>query len=146
MNPYQAISTIMTPKPFCLDENVSYYQIKAAFEEHDFHHILIVDQQEELKGIVSRKDVAKIEHTLTLQTSGRTYSVNTLLSTPASRIMTPNPVVLNVDDTIGFAADIFLVNRIHALPIVDDNQLVGIVTTHDLLKFAFNKIPLTAEE
>jgi acetoin utilization protein AcuB len=51
--------------------------------------------------------------------------------------MTPEPIVVDPDDSIGLAADIFLVNTLHALPVVEDNRLVGIITTHDLLKYAF---------
>ena len=49
-----------------------------------------------------------------------------------------NTLSINADDSIGLAADIFLANRFHALPIVEENRLVGMVTTHDLLLYSFN--------
>ena len=52
--------------------------------------------------------------------------------------MTKYPISLEPDDTIGLAADIFLANRFHALPILDDDVLVGLVTAHDLLRYSFN--------
>jgi acetoin utilization protein AcuB len=52
--------------------------------------------------------------------------------------MTKYPLQLSPDDTVGLAADIFLANKFHALPIVDDGQLVGIVTAHDLLSYSFS--------
>jgi acetoin utilization protein AcuB len=55
----------------------------------------------------------------------------------AEDIMSTNPLSLEPEDTIGLAADIFKANALHALPVVDEGELVGIVTTHDLLTFAF---------
>jgi predicted transcriptional regulator len=49
---------------------------------------------------------------------------------------------LDPDDTVGLAADIFLVNRFHALPVVDGVDLVGIVTSHDLIALAYGS-PVT---
>ena len=53
---------------------------------------------------------------------------------------------LEPDDTIGLAADIFLANKFHALPVVEDERLVGIVTTHDLLKYSFTAVMEPLEE
>ena len=51
--------------------------------------------------------------------------------------MTKLPMFLSPEDSIGLAADIFMANKFHALPVVDDNQLIGIITTHDLLAYSF---------
>ena len=55
----------------------------------------------------------------------------------AREIMTTNPMVLDPDDSIGLAADIFLANKFHALPIVEQTELLGIITVHDLLAHCF---------
>ena len=57
--------------------------------------------------------------------------------------MTKYPVSLDMEDTVGLAADIFMANKFHALPVVENNQLVGIVTTHDILLFAFQNAGMT---
>jgi CBS domain-containing protein len=54
--------------------------------------------------------------------------------------MTTYPVFLEPDDTIDLAADIFLANKFHALPILDDGQLVGLLTTHDLIRHVFSEV------
>jgi CBS domain-containing protein len=54
--------------------------------------------------------------------------------------MTHRIAKLELDDKVGTAAEIFLENRFHALPIVDENDhLLGIVTTFDVLKYEFEK-------
>ena len=55
----------------------------------------------------------------------------------ASDIMSSAPLHIESEDSIGLAADIFLANKIHSLPVIDDGELVGIVTSHDLLLYAY---------
>lgn len=46
---------------------------------------------------------------------------------------------LEPEDKIGTAAELFLDNRFHALPVVSDGYLVGLVTTFDVLRYEFKK-------
>jgi acetoin utilization protein AcuB len=57
----------------------------------------------------------------------------------AGDIMSREPLKIESADTIGLAADIFRANALHALPVVDDGELVGIVTSHDLLNYAYSE-------
>jgi acetoin utilization protein AcuB len=53
-------------------------------------------------------------------------------------VMTQHVATLGPDEKIGAAAEVFLENLFHGLPIVDERgELVGIVTTHDILKYEF---------
>jgi acetoin utilization protein AcuB len=47
--------------------------------------------------------------------------------------MTKGLAVLESNDRIGVAIEIFKENLFHAIPIVDDEELKGIVTTFDLI-------------
>lgn len=59
-----------------------------------------------------------------------------LLSEVKARdIMTPNPVTVNLRDTVERVALLILERGIGGLPVVDDDGLlVGIITDHDLFK------------
>lgn len=46
--------------------------------------------------------------------------------------MTPDPLTVPQQATIGEALDLMVRNEIHELPVVDDNDLVGIITERDL--------------
>jgi CBS domain-containing protein len=52
---------------------------------------------------------------------------------PVSRFMTPNPYAIASDEDLSMARSLMQINRIHHLPVVDDNVLVGIVTDRDIL-------------
>ena len=113
-------------------------EVKKLFDKNSFHHLPVVAPGNKLQGIISRKDVAKVAYVLSLGTSGKTYSEKEYKRLTAADLMTQYPLSLDPDDTIGLAADIFLANKFHALPIIDDDELIGLVTTHDLLKYSFN--------
>ena len=46
--------------------------------------------------------------------------------------------VLSPTDTVVTAATHFTKNKYHALPVVENGKLVGIVTTYDLIEYAYN--------
>ncbi len=146
MNPEMPIREIMTTQLITAVPNTSMKEVQSVFARHNIHHLPVVDECEAIIGIISKEDLYKITHLLALNTSGPTYSEKMFRTLTARDLMTPNPMVLDPDDSIGLAADIFLANKFHALPIVENDRLVGIVTTHDLLAFAFDKTGFNSGE
>ena len=49
-----------------------------------------------------------------------------------SKLMTPHPLIASPDDTVGDALGVMLRNDIHALPVVRDGVVVGIVSRRDV--------------
>lgn len=142
MNADTTIREIMTTNLVTVTSDTNAREIKDIFERNGFHHIPVVDRGENLVGIISKEDFFKVSYVISLQVSGEDGYQSLL----AKDFMTNYPLVLDPEDTIGLAADIFLANKFHALPIVEDGRLVGLVTTHDLLKFSFNSRYIEKEE
>jgi CBS domain-containing protein len=63
----------------------------------------------------------------------------------AEEAMTRQVATLDPDDSLEMAVGFFRENLFHALPVVDKDKLVGIVTTFDLLTHAYAS-PLMMEE
>ena len=75
--------------------------------------------------------------------------LQTILSKLTIReIMTPNPVTISPDDTIGQAAQLMLNYMIGGLPVMDhQGRLVGIITPHDVLRHFVERIlPIPQED
>lgn len=138
MNPNKPVAEIMTTELVVVRPEDTARKVQEIFSAHDFHHIPVVEGESKLVGIISKEDFFRLAYALSLETSGPTYSQHTYESLTARDVMTRYPIHLDTDDNIGLAADIFLANRFHALPILDDGQLVGIITTHDLLAHSFS--------
>jgi len=147
MNANTAIREIMTTKLVTVGPDAKAEEIKAIFDKQDFHHLPVVDRGEKLVGIISREDFSKVAHVLALKKKERDNgTIDPKANLVAEDMMTRYPLFLDPEDTIGLAADIFMANKFHALPIVEDEQLLGLVTTHDLLKFSFNSRTIEKEE
>ncbi len=136
MDPNVLLSEIMTPMPVTVESNTALTEISRVFEENAFHHIPVVDGGS-LVGIISRQDFLRFEHALSIDWSGRMQLPGTFQDFVAGDFMTEYPLSLAPDDTVGLAADIFLSNKFHAVPIIEDEMLVGIVTAHDLIAYAY---------
>jgi CBS domain-containing protein len=112
--------------------------IRSIFDRNKFHHVPVIGETGNLLGIISREDFHKVAYVLSIDGDKSTGSSLRFDVLEAEDIMTKYPLQLDPDDTIGLAADILLANKFHALPIVEDGRLVGLVTSHDLLAYSFN--------
>lgn len=137
MNANTPIKEIMTKKVISVFPEDSFDRIENLFSQHTFHHIPVIEKNGSVTGIISKEDWRSRLETISNKSTGSTWTTKYLKGITAQQVMTQNPMVLDPDDSIGLAADIFLSNKFHALPIVEDQELIGILTTHDLLAFAF---------
>jgi len=140
MNTQTPISKIMSTQLITVLEDDVVSKVRDIFDHHNFHHVLVTDVSGQLVGIISKQDLLRFTESVDLDKKGNGQMYSQFYALKAFEIMTANPMALEQEDTVGLAADIFLANKFHALPVVDGNELVGIVTTHDLLKYAFDLI------
>jgi CBS domain-containing protein len=92
---------------------------------------LPVVKSDKLVGIVTLGDIreAKPSDATTLSI----YELNYLLDQLAAKdFMTPNPITITPDATIGEAARLMMEHKIGGLPVVEDGKLVGMITETDL--------------
>lgn len=120
MNPLIKIASIMTPDPISVMASTPLDIARDLFHKHGIHHLPVVDAENRMEGMLSQSDF--------LKTHGNTLHT-------VAELMTKGLAKLEADDTVRTAANLFTLNKFHALPIVDtNNKLIGIVTTLDLIK------------
>ena len=105
--------------------------VKGIFNEKKFHHLPVVDDYGKLEGIVSYVDLLRLQK-LDKSRSPKAPPLQ------VKAIMTKHPKFLKPTDELMDAALLFLGNKFHALPIVEDEVVVGIITAHDLLALALD--------
>jgi len=137
MDPNIAISEIMTHNLVTVVPHDSLAKVNTIFLEYNFHHIPVVDKGNRLVGMITKEDLLRL-------TSVRPeFSDKAFDKIAVKDIMTSNLVTLEAEDTVGLAADIFLANEFHAIPVLEEERLTGIITTYDLIKYAY-KTPFNA--
>lgn len=106
--------------------------IKALFDENHIHHIPIVRYQE-IVGIISKNDFSHYLHGFSFNKQDEFLEQARLRAWKAEDIMTSKLAKVEASDPIRTALELFKLNRFHAIPVVDNNKLVGIVTTYDII-------------
>lgn len=124
----ETIQTIMTKNPISLKKDSKLSEVKAIFDQNRIHHLPVVDEEGNLIGLLTTYDMWKLN-----------LHFDEYANIPVSEVMNKKVVRISADDKIGTAAELFLDKRFHALPVVDNDKLVGIVTSFDVLRYEFVK-------
>lgn len=86
-----------------------------------------------LVGIVTDRDVRQADMSSAV-VQERRYVEYILDRIQVRGIMTPNPITVTPDTPIEEAARLILENKIGGLPVVEEGELVGIITETDLIR------------
>ena len=123
----ERISSIMVTDVVTAGPDDSLSVIIDLFKKYNVHHVPITDHKK-LVGIITTFDLFWLN---------RSFSEYDQIK--VRDVMTKKVAYLGPTDKVGSAAQIFLDNRFHAVPIVRGEYLVGILTSHDVLKYQYKK-------
>jgi acetoin utilization protein AcuB len=104
-------------------------------DKSNFHHIPILDNDGQIVGIISQTDIDKISWGNSLFSNEKKRDLNTsLFETLLTKdIMTRNVHFLFPDQNVEHAIKIFSDGHFHAIPIIENGFVVGIVCPQDIM-------------
>ncbi len=127
------ITTIMTKDVITLNPIAdSLEKAEFLFKKHKIRHIPIVENAKVI-GMLSYNDLLRVsfvDAVLEKQIDTVVYSLFTI-----DQVMVKNVFSVSVTATIKEVAEMLAKHEFHALPVVDNDELVGIVTTTDLINY-----------
>jgi|SRR5690606_19512789 len=128
------ISAIMTQSVICLKKEDSLEEAEYLFKRHHIRHIPIVNDKS-IIGMLSKTDLQRLG--LWNDKEDGNYSIKRLVKshTTIEEVMTRKLTCVSSSTSVKKVTKIFAKEEFHALPIVDNNMLIGIVTTTDLINF-----------
>lgn len=129
------VDAIMSRDVATVSPSTPLTKIRTLLHEHGFHHLLVVDGEEDLRGVISEREVLQALRPF-LDTHGEQH--RDVLQRPASEIMRTDPQTVGPDTSIESAARSLLDNNISLLPVLDGPTLLGSVTTQDLVQYYTN--------
>jgi CBS domain-containing protein/Flp pilus assembly pilin Flp len=109
------VRNIMSPSPMTKSPHDAVDELRMQMKESVIRHLLVCSPDGALVGIVSDRDL------------------HARAGEHVGDIMTANPLTVTPESPVGAAITLMLAQRISCVPVVEEGQLRGIVTTSDLL-------------
>lgn len=128
----EPVTHIMTKDPITANLSQKLSEVQQSMAEHGFHHMPVVNGTK-LVGILSSTDLLRVTYDYGAD-PGQNAAVLDNTRTIAD-VMQPGPLSVSNKATVREVAEIFAKNWFHALPVVDGDELVGIVTTTDVMQY-----------
>ncbi|WP_456437118.1 CBS domain-containing protein [Psychroserpens sp.] len=132
------VSTIMTKNIIALNRTDDLETAEKLFKQHHIRHIPVVSG-DVIIGMLSYTDLLRISFADALSEDETEVDTVVYNMFTLEQVMTKNVVTVNPETTIKEVAEILTKNEFHALPVVDGGELVGIVTSTDLINYLLDQ-------
>ncbi|WP_417871645.1 CBS domain-containing protein [Winogradskyella sp.] len=133
------ISEIMSTDIIAVNRDDDLETAELLFKKHKIRHIPVVNG-DVIIGMLSYSDLLRISFADAVfedesEIDALVYNMFTI-----DQVMVKHVVTVPAVATIKEVAEILSKNEFHALPVVDDGNLVGIVTTTDLINYLLKQL------
>lgn len=128
------VSTIMTKNVIKLNTSDDLTKAESLFKKHHIRHIPVVNGNKIL-GMLSYTDLLRISFADAVDDEDEVVDTTVYNMFTVEQVMAKNLVKVSPETTIKETAEILANKEFHALPVCEDDLLVGIVTTTDLIKY-----------
>ncbi len=118
----ELVQNIMKHQVITVDSSVTIKDAAKMMEDTGVGCVIVMDQNIAV-GILTERDVVR-----------KVVAHEKPLSTSVKEVMSSPLIVINPDESVWELAEIMKLRRIHRVPVVRENRLVGIVTATDLTK------------
>ncbi len=145
MNTTEVVFEITTKSLITVNLKNTLFEVDALFKKNRIRHIPVLDDAQKLIGILSFTDLQRIS--IGGAFGGDPEMVNTAIfeMMTIEQVMKKSPHTVQKNQSIKEVAQMLTKEEFHALPVLDGEKLVGIVTTTDVIKYLLKKCEVGAE-
>lgn len=130
----QPITVLMSDNPITLNSDDDLTTAEELFKLHKIRHIPIV-QGRKVIGMLSHTDLLRVSYKDSIEEFETEFDTVLNSEFTIEQVMTKNVVAVNTKTTIAEVATILSEREFHALPVLENDELIGIITTTDLVHF-----------
>jgi len=133
MKKNEPIKNLMTTNVITLKLSDTLYTAEKRLRTNHIRHIPVIDEGK-LIGLISLSDLKRISF---IDAYNKEGTVDTAIYNMLSveDLMIKNPITVTPETTILEVSKLLASKEFHSLPVVENEKLVGIITTTDLLHF-----------
>jgi acetoin utilization protein AcuB len=130
----------MTSKVITVGKEAGILEAQEKMAAHHIRHLPVVDQENQLIGIVTDRDIRSALPYSLFKDPQKTDEREAMAGIKIDEIMTKDPFAISPSDTIQDALLLLQEKRVGAIPVVDEQRrLRGIISVRDLLR-AFTNV------
>jgi len=144
----QTVSEIMAKEVVTVKSETSIREIADIFEQRRFGSLPVIDDAGNLIGIVTASDLVEQGRTLHIPTvisifdwvipleseKALEQELHRMTAQTVGEIMSTGVVTIAPTEPVSKAADMMSYHKLHALPVVKDNKVVGMVARIDIIR------------
>lgn len=133
MKKREPISHIMTKNVYTVNVSDDLHEAIEIVKKNHIRHLPVLEGKE-VVGIISRTDINRLTFSSLFDNQeGADEAILEMLSIP--QVMTQKPRTVDASLSIREVAEILATEEYHALPVIENGELAGIVTTTDVIKY-----------
>lgn len=122
------LSDIMSYPVITVNQNTRIEEVAMILRDMGCTGMPVVDYQERIVGVVSRRDFKKIRKTEQMQS-------------PVKAFMSRNTITIEHDRSTIEAARLMIKNDIGRIPVMKDDKVIGIITRSDAMMYMYDLLP-----
>ena len=129
------VKDLMTTEPHTLGQQETLAVARQFMKKHRIRHLPITGDNGELTGLLSLKDIvaASVSALADIDEDERD-ELDSL--TPVAAVMSKNLIVTTPDTGLRRAGEIMLEQKIGCLPVIDGDDIMGIITEADFVQLS----------
>src|SRR6056297_1823515 len=139
MKKHAPVSAIMTRNIVKLKLTDELSTAESLFKKNHIRHLPVVEQGH-IVGMLSHTDLLRISFADALDEDGEGVETTVYDMFTIEQVMTKKVVYVTSGTSVEDVGKLFLNHEFHALPVVDDDTLVGIVTTTDVIRYFLTEV------
>jgi CBS domain-containing protein len=128
------VEDVMNEEIITIEDNEQVSHARNLMLKYGYSHILVVNQEDKLTGIVTEKDITR-----KMRAKGPKWKRRPIDKISIHRVMTPNPLTISPHRELREAVELMIKNNISSIPIIDEEEIVGIITKGELIEFYSQK-------
>lgn len=138
MKKNELVTKIMSEAPVAVSTNTSVSEARKTLENNGIHHLPVTDNGR-LVGIITSSDFLRVSFGEFGNQDARGLDAMLDHTYKISDLMNAQPVTISKSQTVRDAAGILVTSGFHSLPVVDGENLIGIVTSSDLIQYLLDQ-------
>ncbi len=128
------IRNIYSKNLITLNESDTLHQAEELMNNHNIRHLPVIDSKDTLVGILSKSDFIALKH---VDSRLREFTVKSVMSSPVKTV--------SANSKVKAVAQLFMSKKISSALILENGEVVGIITSEDLIRLLAEKEDLSAE-